>query len=60
MTRKGQILSKLSFGTSPSCYLNEADPNEKNWQEIFFGSKTIYAKLKSIKNKFDPNGLFVL
>ena len=42
VTRQGEILERLSFGSSPASYLNEANPNEPNWQEKFFGSKTIY------------------
>ena len=39
--------------------MNEADPNEPNWQQKFFGTTEIYNRLKSIKNTVDPNGLFV-
>ncbi len=56
---RAKILDVLSIDSHSSCYLNEADPNDKNWQETFFGPKTIYDQLKSIKNTVDPNGLFV-
>lgn len=37
-------------------YLNEADMNQPNFQQVFYGNN--YAKLKSIKNKYDPTGTF--
>ncbi|KAI0434031.1 hypothetical protein F5Y09DRAFT_297531 [Xylaria sp. FL1042] len=37
-------------------YLNEANFEEPNWQSSFYGSN--YPRLKSIKNKYDPQGLF--
>ncbi|KAJ5465250.1 uncharacterized protein N7458_000936 [Penicillium daleae] len=36
-------------------YINEADFQQKDWQETFFGSN--YPKLLEIKQKYDPNGL---
>ncbi len=39
--------------------MNEADPNEPNWQQRFFGSQEMYNRLKAIKDKVDPLGLFV-
>lgn len=39
------------------CYLNEADTNEPNWQQAFFGSH--YDRLKKIKNAVDPKHLFI-
>ncbi|KAG0238336.1 hypothetical protein BGW42_005569 [Actinomortierella wolfii] len=38
-------------------YLNEAHPNEPDWQESFFGAN--YPRLLEIKHKYDPHGLFV-
>jgi hypothetical protein len=49
----------LPAGSQPTCYTNEADPNEDNWQEKFYGSKDIYQQLKSIKKQYDQSGLFV-
>ncbi len=49
----------LPAGTQPTCYANEAHPNEVNWQEKFFGSKVIYNQLKSIKERYDSFGLLV-
>lgn len=37
-------------------YLNEADMNQPNFQQVFYGDN--YAKLKSIKNKYDPTSTF--
>ncbi|KUI64405.1 putative FAD-linked oxidoreductase YvdP [Cytospora mali] len=39
-----------------AAYLNEADINQPNWQETFYGSN--YPKLLSIKQKYDPDGVF--
>jgi hypothetical protein len=36
-------------------YINEADFQQKDWQETFFGSK--YPKLLEIKQKYYANGL---
>jgi len=37
-------------------YVNEADFNQPNWKEAFFGVN--YAKLLTIKKKWDPDSLF--
>ncbi|KAK0634256.1 isoamyl alcohol oxidase [Bombardia bombarda] len=37
-------------------YLNEADPNQPNWQKAFYGAN--YDKLVAIKNKYDPYHIF--
>ncbi|RAL17614.1 FAD binding domain protein [Aspergillus homomorphus CBS 101889] len=37
-------------------YMNEADLNQPNWQWTFYRDN--YAKLNSIKNKYDPNQTF--
>lgn len=37
-------------------YVNEADKGELNWQDSFWGEK--YGRLKKIKAKYDPNGVF--
>ncbi|CAF3287273.1 unnamed protein product [Rotaria sp. Silwood2] len=59
VTRRAEMLDELSIGSQSSCYTNEANPNEVNWQENFFGSQTIYNRLKAIKDKVDPLGLLV-
>ncbi|KAF9975822.1 hypothetical protein BGZ73_000363 [Actinomortierella ambigua] len=55
MTRAIDNLRHLipNFGT----YLNEADPNEPNFQQNFFG--TNYPRLRAIKNKYDPYGMWI-
>ena len=37
-------------------YTNEADPNEPNWQTVFWGRN--YPRLLEVKNKWDRHGLF--
>jgi hypothetical protein len=54
-----EILQTVAGGSQSSCYFNEADPNEPNWQQKFFGTQDIYDRLKSIKKSVDPNGLFI-
>ncbi len=39
-------------------YFSESDYFEKNWQESFWGSN--YKRLSSIKEKYDPEGLFYI
>lgn len=37
-------------------YLNEADPNDPDWKEAFYGNQ--YSWLESVKHKYDPEGVF--
>ncbi|KAI1431263.1 hypothetical protein GGR50DRAFT_700231 [Xylaria sp. CBS 124048] len=39
-----------------AAYLNEADFNQPDWQQVFYGEN--YARLLSIKQKYDPNSVF--
>ncbi|RYP16015.1 hypothetical protein DL767_010244 [Monosporascus sp. MG133] len=39
-----------------AAYLNEADSNQPDWQRAFYG--TNYPTLLSIKEKYDPDGIF--
>ncbi|EEP79262.1 predicted protein [Uncinocarpus reesii 1704] len=39
-------------------YVNEADPNEKNFQKSFWGSN--YGRLYRLKKKWDPRSLFIV
>ncbi|KAL1914343.1 uncharacterized protein VTP21DRAFT_8982 [Calcarisporiella thermophila] len=55
VTRSAQLLRDIT--PDSGCYLNEADVNEPNWQQAFFGDN--YPRLKTIKNNVDPSGLFV-
>lgn len=48
------IIKKITPGGS--CYLNEGDVNEPEWQKTFYGSS--YQKLLGIKNKYDPSNVF--
>lgn len=54
VTQMNGLLRELTPGSG--CYLNEADVNEPNWQDAFFGEN--YTKLKMIKGRVDPEGLF--
>ncbi|KAF9458248.1 hypothetical protein BDZ94DRAFT_1325679 [Collybia nuda] len=45
-------------GLGSATYFNEASPFEKDPQKTFFGSH--YQRLKTIKNKYDPTGLFIV
>ncbi|EMD60327.1 hypothetical protein GGP41_008299 [Bipolaris sorokiniana] len=57
MTTK--LMPKLEAVTPGSgAYLNEADFQQPNWQDTFFG--TNYDKLKAIKAKYDPRGVFYI
>ncbi|CZR69696.1 related to isoamyl alcohol oxidase [Phialocephala subalpina] len=49
-----QIWRNVSPGAG--AYMGEADPAEPNWQVAFYGEN--YPRLLSIKNKWDPWGLF--
>ncbi|CAF1613660.1 unnamed protein product, partial [Didymodactylos carnosus] len=59
VTNQVAILQTMAGGSQSGSYMNEADPNEPNWQQKFFGTQAIYDKLKSIKQTVDPLGLFV-
>jgi FAD/FMN-containing dehydrogenase len=59
VTQQVQILQTVAGGSQSTAYMNEADPNEPDWQQKFFGTMDNYNQLKSIKDTVDPNGLFV-
>jgi len=40
----------------PGSYVSESNYFEKNWQRAFWGSN--YPRLRAIKQKYDPSGLF--
>jgi hypothetical protein len=58
-----QIQNTISAAIQPfkaltpggSCYVNEGDWMEENWQQTFFGSN--YDRLLQIKQRYDPTGL---
>ncbi len=57
-TQKVNTAMKFFIDAAPNAgaYANEADYFQKNWQQAFWGAN--YAKLLSIKQKYDPTGLF--
>ncbi|KAI9840689.1 MAG: hypothetical protein M1837_001365 [Sclerophora amabilis] len=44
-------------GPDGGTYVNEANPYESDWQNVFWGTK--YERLLSIKRRIDPTNLFV-
>jgi hypothetical protein len=42
----------------PGSYVSESDFFDPQWQRSFWGSN--YAKLATVKKKYDPDGLFVV
>lgn len=42
--------------TVQAAYVNEADPDEPNWQEVFYGAEN-YNQLVQIKEKWDPDNV---
>jgi hypothetical protein len=47
-------LEELTPGSG--AYLNEADPNQRDWQQAFHGDN--YDNLLEIKRKYDPDNRF--
>ncbi|MBV8102701.1 MAG: FAD-binding oxidoreductase [Verrucomicrobia bacterium] len=53
----GQAISEFrKIVPTPGSYVNETDYFEESWQESFWGPN--YARLKTIKEKYDPTDLF--
>ncbi len=46
----------LALPAKPASYLSETDYFEADWQQAFWGEH--YARLKAIKRRYDPDGLF--
>lgn len=46
----------IDLAPNSGTYANEADYFQKNWQQDFWGDN--YSRLLSIKQKYDPQGLF--
>jgi FAD/FMN-containing dehydrogenase len=44
-------------GPNGCAYVNEADPYQADWQTHFWGP-TVYPRLQSLKEAWDPNGVF--
>lgn len=53
ITNKTAALRRLAPDTG--AYFNEANPNEIDWQESFWGGN--YEKLKEVKEKYDPKNV---
>ncbi|EFJ04336.1 hypothetical protein SELMODRAFT_2240, partial [Selaginella moellendorffii] len=58
VARNVSAANKLLIDVTPGSgtYINEADFNEPDWQQSFFGEH--YPRLQAIKSKVDPSGLF--
>ncbi|XP_002981361.2 uncharacterized FAD-linked oxidoreductase ARB_02478 [Selaginella moellendorffii] len=58
VARNVSAANKLLIDLTPGSgtYINEADFNEPDWQQSFFGEH--YPRLQAIKSKVDPSGLF--
>ena len=54
ITRATAELRKLV--PNPGSYVSESDFFEKNWQHAFWGEN--YPRLRAVKAKYDPDGLF--
>lgn len=51
------LIPKLEALTpNGTCYLNEGDFRQPNFQSVFYGGN--YAKLNAIKDKYDPDHMF--
>lgn len=61
--RRRQELVEVSLkmgeivGSDGGTYINEANPYEPDWQNVFWGSN--HAKLEAIKKRIDPRGLMM-
>ncbi|KAF3766642.1 6-hydroxy-D-nicotine oxidase [Cryphonectria parasitica EP155] len=52
-----EIMPKIEAVTpGAGAYINEADYQQRDWQDVFFGSN--YDNLLMVKRKYDPKGLF--
>jgi FAD/FMN-containing dehydrogenase len=43
---------------NPGSYVSESDLFEKDWQHAFWGEN--YPRLRAVKAKYDPDGLFFM
>ena len=57
-TQAVPVLDALSGERDAGAYSNEADAREPNWRTTFFG--TNYPRLKQVKRRYDPEGLFIV
>lgn len=51
------ILKSVEGDDAMGAYVNEADPDERDFQSTFWGEN--YPRLYGIKQKWDPTGLFI-
>jgi len=54
--RESAVPALVSLSPDAGSYINEGDPTEENWQEVFYGAN--YERLLGIKKQWDPKGLF--
>lgn len=50
----GELLKSITPGSGT--YMNEADFDDPDWKEAFFGAN--YARLRAVKKHYDPESLF--
>ena len=55
-TLKANTAAFKKYTPNMGAYLSESDPSETDWKNQYFGSN--YARLLSIKNRYDPKGVF--
>lgn len=56
LVNSSRLLGEI-FGSSGGTYINEANPFEPDWQNVFWGSN--YERLLEIKRRIDPTNLMV-
>ena len=54
--REVEVRALKDLAPDMGAYVNEADPSEPEWQKVFWGEN--YARLKELKEKWDPKGVF--
>jgi FAD/FMN-containing dehydrogenase len=55
-TIRAAMAPLLALSSKPASYVWETDYFEPDWQTAFWGDN--YARLKSVKGRYDPHGLF--
>ena len=56
MQMKAALEPLLALAEKPATYISETDYFEADWRQAFWGAH--YARLKQIKRRYDPEGLF--
>lgn len=59
IAHKTRLLDRLSKRELFGCYMNEANPDEPQWKQRFFGSLFNYNRLKRVKKQYDPRGILI-